>query len=122
MFLASNIKYLRNYLHLTQADFGKIFSKTRSNIDSYERGNAKPDDVFKKSLADHFGISLEILIHKDIQTNPGILLSGKGSPILSNKTTEDIIKYKDDLIKELRSQIRYLQQQNDSLLDKVGKK
>jgi transcriptional regulator with XRE-family HTH domain len=70
MFLHSNIKFLRNYTRTTQAEFGKLFGCTRSNIDSYERGNAKPPEGIQLKIAQHFNISLEVLITKDLQMNP----------------------------------------------------
>jgi len=121
MFIHSNVKFLRNYTHQTQAQFGKMFGKSRSNIDSYERGNATPDESIQNDIAKHFNISLETLIHKDLQANPGLLLAGN-SAAGNNKIVEtDIIKVKDDLIKELRKQIAYLQTQNETLLHKISK-
>lgn len=117
MFLHSNLKFLRTYIRLTQSDFGKLFKKSRSNIDSYERGNAKPDEDFQKGVADHFSISLETLLYKDIQKNPALLLDNSGI-----QKEGELLKAKDEMIRDLRSQIRFLQQQNESLLNRMSLK
>lgn len=126
MHLHTNIKFLRGYLRLTQAQFGKLFNKTRSNIDSYERGNARPDEETQREIAAHFNLPLEVLISKDLQMNPGLLLAGSSFSALSNVINEDAMKAKDETIRELKSQckslqdqISFLQQQNDRLLKKL---
>lgn len=119
MYLNSNIKFLRNYTRTTQEQFGKLFGKTRSNIDSYERGNAKPDTDFQKAIADHFSISLEVLLYKDLQRNPGLLYSGASVQDQHSGKLEDILKAKDETIRELKTQVRYLQEQYNLLLKKL---
>lgn len=126
MFLNSNIKFLRNYARITQAEFGKLFGKTRSNIDSYERGIARPDEKTQKAITEHFNISLETLIHKDLQKNPGLLLSTVNPVDARSSVSDDAINAKDEVIRELRAQLRdkdqqinFLQNQNDKLLGKL---
>lgn len=115
MFLHSNIRFLRNYTRKSQAEFGKIFKKTRSNIDSYERGNANPDEATQKDIADHFNLSLETLVHRDLQSNPALLMAGPGK--INNK--DEVLKAKEELIKELKRQIKFLEDQNESLIKKL---
>jgi transcriptional regulator with XRE-family HTH domain len=119
MYLNSNIKFLRNYTRTTQEQFGKLFGKTRSNIDSYERGNAKPDEAFQKAVADHFNISLEVLLYKDLVKNPGLMFSGSSVNDQHTGKFEDLIKAKDETIKELKAQVKYLQEQYNQLLKKL---
>lgn len=126
MYLASNIKFLRNYTHLSQTEFGKIFNKTRSNIDSYERGNARPDEETQQLIAAHFNISVEVLFQKDLKLNPGLMFAGASVPGMKAIVSDDTIKAKDETIKELKDQIKmlkdqvaFLQQQNDRLLKKL---
>lgn len=119
MFLNSNIKFLRNYTRTTQEQFGKIFGKSRSNIDSYERGNARPDEAFQKALAEHFSISLEVLLYKDIQKNPGLMFHSNSINEQNSIATEDVIKAKDELIRELKLQLKYVQDQYSTLLKKL---
>ena len=112
MFIHANIKFLRNYTKLSQAQFGDLFGKSRSNIDSYERGTPPSEDLLGK-ISKHFNISVDTLLYKDLQSNPGLMLGGNGNNI------DDILKTKDELIKELKKQIQFLQTQNETLLKKI---
>nr|WP_255724086.1 helix-turn-helix transcriptional regulator [Terrimonas ginsenosidimutans] len=111
MYLNANIKFLRQYSQLTQAAFGELFGKSRTNIDGWERGKAKPDEAFQLALAKHFNISMETLLQKNLNANPGLL---KG-----DQKENDTIKAKDELIKILREQVKKLEAQNDALLSKL---
>jgi transcriptional regulator with XRE-family HTH domain len=119
MFLHSNIKYLRNYVNLTQAEFGKLFGLTRANIDSYERGIGKPKEEKQIALANHFKIPLEVLISKDLKLNPGLLYSGASVQDQKNNANDDALKAKDETIRELKAQIKFLQDQNAQLMQKI---
>lgn len=127
MFLYSNLKYLRNFSDLTQAEFGKLFKKyncekSRSNIDSYERGNARPDEAFQAGVSKHYNIPLEVLIHKDLKLNPGLMFTAASVTDQKNLASEDVIRAKDDLIRELKAQNKKLQEQNESLIKQLLKK
>jgi transcriptional regulator with XRE-family HTH domain len=126
MYLHSNLKFLRDYLHLTQAEFGNLFNLTRANIDSYERGIARPKQDKISAIALHFGLSIEVLLNKELKMNPGLLYAGASVQIQREGATDDTLKAKDETIKTLREQIRrleeqvnYLQGQNDRLLKKL---
>lgn len=118
MFLHSNIKFLRNYTHTTQEAFGKLFGKTRSNIDSYERGNARPNEEFQTAVCEHFDITLDVLLNKDLQKNPGLMFANISIPEQKQHGFEDLLKAKEETIRDLRSQVKYLQELNDRLLKK----
>lgn len=119
MYLHKNIKFLRNYTRTTQQQFGNLFQKSRSNIDSYERGNARPTEEFITALSNHFNISLDVLINRDLQTNPGLMFSGSSVQDQKNSSVEDLIKAKDETIKDLRQQVKYLQEQYNQLVKKL---
>lgn len=119
MFLHSNIKFLRNYTRTTQAEFGKLFSYTRSNIDSYERGNAKPPLDLQTKVSEHFNIPLEVLITKDLQMNPGLMFAGTGVNDQQKIANEDALRAKDETIKLLKQRCEFLEQQNAQLLKKI---
>lgn len=119
MYLHSNLVFLRKYTRTTQQEFGKIFKKTRSNIDSYERGNARPDEATLLSICKHFTISMETLIEKDLQMNPGLMLIGTTASDQEAQVNKDALKAKDETIRELRAQIKFLQEQNTQLLKKI---
>lgn len=126
MYLHSNLKFLRDYTRTTQAEFGKLFGKTRSNIDSYERGNARPDEGVLLAISKHFNLPLEVLISKDLKMNPGLMFAGNSANQLKAVASDDAIKAKDETIRELKlqikdlqTQIQFLQNQNNSLLKKL---
>lgn len=43
LFIAKKIKYLRQYLALTQGELGKIIGATKQCVSSWERGKSMPD-------------------------------------------------------------------------------
>lgn len=119
--IATNIKYLRKFSGLNQTSFGKIFNCTRGMIDSYERGKAKPSTDFIMKLSVHYNLAIQILISKDLSINPGLIFSGLPVNKLKELATDDLLKSKDDLIKELRAQIKYLENQNEILIASISR-
>lgn len=121
MFLSSNIKYLRTqYVNLTQAEFGKLFILSRSNVESYERGIAKPKPDKIADIAKHFNISIEVLLYENLKVNPGVLFKNAGGHEQLSSAVEFALKAKDETIKELKAQVKNLQEQNSKLIDKLG--
>lgn len=108
-FLPNNIRFLRKTSRLSQEKFGALFGATRGMIDSYERTVAPPSHEFIKKLSNYYNISITNLTEKDLQANPGLLNTGKNDN--SGGGESDIIKAKDELIKELRQQLKFSQQQ-----------
>lgn len=122
--LGKNIKYLRNYENLSQTAFGKLFKYkgepvTRGMIDSYEREVCKPDNVVLEQIAERYKLNIETLRTKDLSLNPGLVHSGAFT--LDNHTA-DLLKAKDELIKQLKGQVKYLEEQNQVLLKQLSKK
>jgi len=109
MALGSNIKFLRNYSGLNQTEFAKLFNLTRGKVDSYERNVAKPSITTVKAIAEHYGLAIELLHSKNLNTNPGLLNSGMSVPEMNRVKYEDLLLAKDELIKEQRDIIKFLQ-------------
>ncbi len=67
--IVGNISYLRKKNNLSQKELASILNKKTSIISSYEIGKATPPlDVLLK-LADYFKVSLDSLIHEEIEEN-----------------------------------------------------
>lgn len=120
--ISENIKFLRQYSGLSQAEFGKKFKLTRGMVDSYERNVAAPSAATVKEIADHYNLSLDTIHDKDIKANPGLMFANNGINDLLNVKESDLLKAKDELIKELRQHIKYLQAQNETLNGMLGRR
>ena len=80
---------MRVYTSANQGDFGALFNVTRDNIASYERGT-EPKISFLASVADHFHITLEDLIHTPL--SPEKLNKGAESvPAADNFVTIPVV-------------------------------
>jgi transcriptional regulator with XRE-family HTH domain len=64
MHLYENIKLIRLISDKTQPEFGKLFGATKAMIVSYEKGKAKPDELFIKRLAKYAGVTIHQLKHE----------------------------------------------------------
>lgn len=80
-FLPDNIKMIRLLSGKSQADFGAVMNVTKGQQYSYEKGNAIPDGVYLRKVADFAGITIEQLKY--------------------DKLTESIIQVKDPETKEM---------------------
>lgn len=68
-YLGKNIKKIRTIQKLSQANFGEIFGLSRASIGAYEEGRAEAKlDVIIK-IANHFSITVDNLVNKDITVN-----------------------------------------------------
>lgn len=67
MYLAQNIKFLREHNGLTQLQLAEILGISKSNISKYESGSVEPNlDIITKSAV-YFGVTLDELILKDFK-------------------------------------------------------
>lgn len=120
--VAANIKFLRTFSGMNQTEFGELFNRNRGNIDSYERSIAKPPTSMLVALAQHYGLTLEDLTTKDLRKKPELLLKDIGRKELNVEKCADLLKAKDELIKEQKETIVFLKKQVEILTRKVGKK
>lgn len=90
-YIASNILFLRKKAKMTQTEFGKTLGLSRAIISGYETGVRSPvlDDVF--TLADHFNVSVETLLTRDMD-----------SPLADTQLTNAQVKAIAEIIKELK--------------------
>lgn len=67
--IGNNIKKIRSIKKLSQSGFADLFGLTRASIGAYEEGRADPKIDTIKQIADHFGLSLDQLITKELTVN-----------------------------------------------------
>lgn len=112
--LHSNIRFIRNSQHLTQEKFGKQFGITRGMVDSYERNVATPNAAIIAKIANHYEISIDNLLTKDFEKNPTLVYAKIDEP----KTP--LLASKDELIFELKEEIKFLRNQITELTKKLN--
>ena len=95
-FLASNIRFLRKRLNLSQTAFADRVEMNRGNIASYEKGSAEPNTVKLLRISRFFGVSLHDLLENDLAASWGTNISPEGSPPRLPSTSEAI-----DAIREI---------------------
>lgn len=64
--LGKNIQHLRDMYGETLVELGKIIYVERSTVKGYENGSRKPDLETLKSIAKHYGKTVDELLHTDL--------------------------------------------------------
>lgn len=67
MFLAQNLKYLREQRGLNQKDFSANMELSRSTVGNWETGERKPDIEMIIRLAEYFEVTLDDLVLKNLR-------------------------------------------------------
>ncbi|MGB6036798.1 MAG: helix-turn-helix domain-containing protein [Cryomorphaceae bacterium] len=67
--IGKNIRKIRWLKNLSQSSFAEIFSLKRASIGAYEEGRAEPKVSTIVDIANHFGISVDDLLLKDLSVN-----------------------------------------------------
>lgn len=67
-FISLNIKYLRSKENMDQQMLGEVIGVTRDVISSYEREKAVPKLEAIQAICQHFKITLDDFINKDLST------------------------------------------------------
>lgn len=71
--LANNIASHRKALKLTQAEFANKLNYSDKAVSKWERGEAVPDLVVLKQIADFFGVTIDLLISEPKKAKPTYL-------------------------------------------------
>ncbi|MBQ4383131.1 MAG: helix-turn-helix transcriptional regulator [Firmicutes bacterium] len=66
--LRNNIRILRVAAGETQAALGRVLFVDRKTVSSYESGRTVPDLLTLIRIADHYCISVDDLLRKDLQS------------------------------------------------------
>lgn len=67
MYLATNLKHLRECRGETQKEVAELLSVSKQTASVYEKGEIEPDIAKLIKLADHFEISIDDLLRKDLR-------------------------------------------------------
>ena len=69
--LGENIKKIRKFAGMSQADLGDLFSTGKKTIGDYENGRSLPNIYFIRDFCNYFGITIESLLENESDQNPG---------------------------------------------------
>lgn len=67
MYLAQNLKYLREQMGLSQRDFSEKLGLSCATIGMWEQSHRKPDIEMIVRLAEYFGVTLDDLVLRDLR-------------------------------------------------------
>lgn len=67
MYLAQNLKYLRERNGEMQKDIAELLSISKQTASVYEKGECEPDIEKLILLADHFVVTIDDLLRKDLR-------------------------------------------------------
>ncbi len=83
-YIGKNIRKIRTVKKLSQAAFAELFSLARPSVGAYEEGRAEPKLDTVIQIANHFGISVDSLLTKELTINDlynfNIHLEGSTTP------------------------------------------
>ncbi len=67
--IGQNIKRIRSVKGLSQAKFAELFNLARPSVGAYEEGRAEPKIQTVVDIAHYFGISIDVLLTKELSVN-----------------------------------------------------
>lgn len=91
LFIANKIKYLRQYLALTQGELGKIIGATKQCVSSWERGISMPDILTFFKILKVSGLPLDELF-EEIDNKSKFTLSPDEQKIIAKLRTYPLEK------------------------------
>ena len=68
-FIGKNIKKIRTVKKLSQAAFAELFNLARPSVGAYEEGRTEPKIDTLIAIANHFGLSTDALLRKELTVN-----------------------------------------------------
>jgi len=68
-FISRNLRKIRKSKNLSQTAFGELFGITRASMGAYEEQRAMPPVEVLTKIANHFKISLEAMLSRDLHLN-----------------------------------------------------
>lgn len=68
-FIGKNIKKIRTVKKLSQAAFAELFSLARPSVGAYEEGRSEPKIETVIAIANHFSLSTDALLRKELSVN-----------------------------------------------------
>ena len=68
-YFGKNIRKIRSIQKISQSEFAELFDLSRASIGSYEEERAEPKIELINKVANHFSITLDELINKELTVN-----------------------------------------------------
>ncbi|OGX86664.1 hypothetical protein BEN47_12690 [Hymenobacter lapidarius] len=68
-YVGKNIRKLRTVKKLSQAAFAELFGLARPSVGAYEEGRSEPKMETLIQIAQHFGLSVDLLLTKELTVN-----------------------------------------------------
>lgn len=68
-YVGKNIRKLRTVKKLSQASFAELFGLARPSVGAYEEGRSEPKMETLIQIAQHFGLSVDLLLTKELTVN-----------------------------------------------------
>ena len=68
-YVGKNIRKLRTVKKLSQAAFAELFGLARPSVGAYEEGRSEPKMETLTRIAQHFGLSVDLLLTKELTVN-----------------------------------------------------
>lgn len=68
-FIGKNIKKIRTVKKLSQAAFAELFNLARPSVGAYEEGRSEPKIETVIAIANHFSLSTDALLRKELSVN-----------------------------------------------------
>ena len=67
LFLASNLKYLRDSKGKSQEEIGKLCGKSNTAVSNWEKGIREPEAIDLSILSNYFNVSVDDLMLNDLR-------------------------------------------------------
>ncbi len=108
VYISQNIRFLLSNFRLKQDEFGALFNLKKGVVSTYVSGNTKPKVDTLIEIAEHFSISIDDLLKKDLSKD-GVLLEKSNKNIAPPITEQDLriklLEQDRDRIQEISTQL-----------------
>ena len=101
------ISELRKIRHLSQKEFGTLFQVSQNTVSQWERGHRGMDPEMIIKIAEHFGITTDYLLGREI-TVPGTVIYAEESDSYMLLDVRDLTGESRDTIRMIVELIRSL--------------
>ena len=77
MYLAQNLRYLREQKGITQNEMANVFGISQSTVGNWEQNHRKPEIEMLVRLAEYFEVTLDNLVLQELKPNLPLYVSNK---------------------------------------------
>lgn len=114
--IGKNIRKIRSVKKLSQSEFAELFNLSRTSVGAYEEGRAEPKINMLIAIANHFGISIDDLLNKELTVNElyKFDIFNRKDKSADTPSTESIVFGGTIPLVSKEDAIKYLDNHNDS--------